>query len=85
MSSHNPEKGVLRLRRVDASKYLKDAWGLDYAVKTLAKLACIGGGPAMEYAGRIPLYTESALDNFAQSKISPPVKSTSERQMQVAA
>ena len=27
---------------------------------TLAKMACIGGGPEMEYAGRFPTYTERA-------------------------
>ena len=84
-SNFNPAKGVRRLRRAAASEYLKEVWGLDYAARTLAKLACIGGGPAMEYADRIPLYTEPSLDSFARSKLSGPVRSTSERQEQRAA
>lgn len=79
---------VIRMRRPDASKYLKEVHGLDYAETTLAKFACIGGGPEMEYAGRFPTYTPAALDDFARSKISPPVRSTSElhrlRQAQAA-
>lgn len=83
---HSPAKGVRRHRRPDASKYLKDTWGLNYVPRTLAKLACVGGGPEMEYAGRFPTYTEAALDAFARSKLSPPVRSTSElRQVQEAA
>ena len=77
---HSPAKGVRRYRRSEASKYLKEMWGLDYAPRTLAKLACIGGGPEMEYAGRFPTYTDPALDAFARSKLSRPVRSTSERQ-----
>jgi hypothetical protein len=82
---HSPAKGVRRHRRAAASEYLKQTWGLDYAPRTLAKLACIGGGPEMEYAGRFPTYAEPALDAFARSKLSPPVRSTSElRQAQDA-
>ena len=83
---YSPAKGIRRYRRPEASKYLKDVWGLSYGPRTLAKLACIGGGPEMEYAGRFPTYTEAALDAFARSKLSPPVRSTSElRQVQDAA
>ncbi len=67
-----------RLRRNEASAYLKDRHDIDCAPKTLAKLAVIGGGPAMEYVGRFPLYPEDALDDFARGKLSPRVKSTSE-------
>lgn len=74
-----------RLRRVDASAYLKRRWGLDYAPRTLAKLACIGGSPRMCYAGRFPLYATEDLDTWASAKIAPPVSSTSERQLQRAA
>jgi hypothetical protein len=58
---HNPAKAKRRHRRPAASSYLKDAWNLDYTPRTLAKLACIGGGPPMEYAGRFPLYPEDGL------------------------
>jgi hypothetical protein len=77
---HSPAKGARRLRRADASTYLKETWGLSYGTKTLAKLATVGGGPPMEYAGRIPLYpVEDGLDAWALAKIEPRVNSTSER------
>ena len=77
---HFPAKGAPRLRRTEASIYLKETWGLSYCSRTLAKLATIGGGPPMEYAGRIPLYpVEDGLDAWALAKIEPRVNSTSER------
>ena len=77
---HSPAKGARRLRRADASVYLKETWGLSYGPRTLAKLASVGGGPPMEYAGRIPLYpVEDGLDAWAVAKIEPRVSSTSER------
>jgi hypothetical protein len=77
---HSPAKGARRLRRVEASAYLKEAWGLSYAPRTLAKLASVGGSPPMEYAGRIPLYpVEDGLDAWALAKLEPRVNSTSER------
>ena len=82
---HSPSKEVRRFRRKDASAYLKAVWGLDYAPRTLAKLACIGGGPEMEYAARFPTYTDRGLDKFARAKLSSPVSNTTERQQQLAA
>ena len=76
---------VRRFRRAAASKYLRGTWGLEYSPRTLAKMACIGGGPPMEYAGRFPLYTDGDLDGWARAKIAPPVNSTSERYQQIAA
>jgi hypothetical protein len=77
---HSPTKGARRLRRAEASEYLKETWGLSYGSRTLAKLATLGGGPPMEYAGRIPLYpVEDGLDAWALAKIEPRVNSTSER------
>jgi hypothetical protein len=84
-TDHNPSKEVRRLRRKNASAYLKETWGIDYAPRTLAKLACIGGGPEMEYAGRFPLYTEPLLDAWATEKISPPGASTTQRHQQLVA
>jgi hypothetical protein len=68
-----------RLRRKDVPAYLADHHGIDIAVATLNKLATIGGGPAMQYAGRIPLYHRDALDLWAEERLSKPVRSTSER------
>ena len=76
---HAPaRKGIRRLRRADASWYLLEIWGISRTPKTLAKLAVVGGGPEIEYDGRVPLYTEPGLDAFAEAALSPAVKSTSE-------
>jgi hypothetical protein len=66
------------LRRSTAAKYVTDTYGIPCSPKTLAKLACIGGGPPFRLAGRFPLYPTSGLDSWAQSKIGPLVRSTSE-------
>jgi hypothetical protein len=76
---HTPNKGTKRFRRDTASTYLLNTWGLSYTANTLAKMATIGGGPPMEYAGRIPLYPQDGLDAWAAAKIGPRVNSTSER------
>jgi hypothetical protein len=67
-----------RLRRVEASAYLNEKWGIARAPSTLAKLACIGGGPRFESANRTPLYREDELDTWAQSILSPLKHSTSD-------
>jgi hypothetical protein len=67
-----------RHRRADASGYLKERWGLDYKPATLAKLACLGGGPRFEHAGRFPLYREDELDAWALARLSPLKSSTSD-------
>ena len=66
------------LRRFRAAEYITDTYGIPCSPKTLAKLACIGGGPPFRLAGRFPLYPVSGLDEWAQSKIGPLVRSTSE-------
>ncbi len=53
--------------------------GIPIAVATLNKLASTGGGPAMQYAGRIPLYRPEDLDAWAAERLSKPVRSTAER------
>lgn len=69
------------LRRKQAGEYLKSRYGFGSA-KTLAKLAVVGGGPEIFYAGaRTPLYVEEKLDAWARSRISRPVRSTSERRV----
>jgi len=71
--SHTPY-----LRRRAAAEHLRSRWGIPCSEKTLAKLACVGGGPVYRLCGRIPLYTPADLDAFAESKIGKPVRSTSE-------
>lgn len=72
-----PQRGRC-FRRQEAAVYLKEIYGIHCAPRTLAKLAVIGGGPEMQYAGRFPLYSEDSLDRYAKKKLSPPVASTSE-------
>jgi hypothetical protein len=70
---------VQYFRRKEAGVYLKDKYGFG-AAKTLAKLASVSSdGPVMVYAGNIPLYSKESLDSWALSKLSDPVRSTSER------
>ncbi|GAC1040272.1 hypothetical protein [Rhizobium sp. No.120] len=68
-----------RLRRSDVPNYLASKHGIDIAVSTLAKMATIGGGPAMQYSGRIPLYHIHDLDKWVEERLSKAVRSTSER------
>jgi len=56
------------IRRSEAAKYLKDNYGVG-TTGTLAKLACIGGGPSFRKLGRFPLYTKEDLDNWANEKL----------------
>jgi hypothetical protein len=66
------------MRRRAAGIYLTDKYGHG-SEKTLAKLACLGGGPEFHKAGgRVVLYTKEALDAWALAQISGPLKSTSE-------
>lgn len=67
------------LRRTDAAKYVNDTYGIPCSPKTLAKIACVSSeGPPFRLAGRVPLYPTSGLDEWAQGKIGPLVRSTSE-------
>jgi hypothetical protein len=67
-----------RLRRKEASEYLKSTWGFTCKISTLAKLASIGGGPGFEYFGRWPLYPEPELDRWVRSRLSSLRQSTSD-------
>ena len=67
-----------RFRRSAASAYLRETWGISRTPQTLAKLACVGGGPKFQYAGKIPLYPQDQLDLWAESILSPLRASTSD-------
>lgn len=67
-----------RLRRREASRHLREQHGIEIAVATLAKLACIGGGPPFQKAGRTPLYPVELLDEWATRRLGRVVHSTSE-------
>ena len=67
------------LRRAQAAAYVTETYGIPCSPKTLAKIACVrSDGPPFRLAGRFPMYPISGLDTWAQSKIGPLVRSTSE-------
>lgn len=67
------------LRRSEAAQYVVETYNVPCSPKTLAKLACVSSeGPPFRLAGRFPLYPTSGLDTWAQSKIGPLIRSTSE-------
>jgi hypothetical protein len=63
------------LRRSDAATYIT---GFPCSRQWLAKLAVIGGGPVFRKAGRYPVYEPNELDRWAEARIGPPQRSTSE-------
>jgi len=66
-----------RLDRRQAAAFLT-ARGYRTAPATLAKLACVGGGPTFESFGRKPLYREADLLAWAKAKTTGPRRSTSD-------
>ena len=65
-------------RRDSAAAYLTEKWGIPTSPRTLAKQACVGGGPPFRKAGRVPLYADEDLDQYAREKLGPRVLNTSE-------
>jgi hypothetical protein len=65
------------LDRKEAAQFLT-SHGYRTAPATLAKLACIGGGPTFESFGRRPLYREVDLLAWAEAKTTGPRRSTSD-------
>jgi hypothetical protein len=66
------------LRRRPAAAALTAA-GYPIAPSTLASLVSLGGGPFFRRFGRVPLYRWADLLDWAQSRLSAPMRSTSER------
>ena len=65
------------LDRKQAAAFLTER-GYRTAPATLAKLACLGGGPIFESFGRRPLYREADLLAWAKAKTTGPRRSTSD-------
>jgi len=65
------------IRRKEAAEYLQNKYGHG-SVRTLAKLATIGGGPVFRKWGRIVVYTIADLDAWALARLSAPLTSTSD-------
>lgn len=61
-----------------ASAYLKAQHSINYAVRTLQKLRCVGGGPRFRKVASRVYYDEISLDEWASHMVSPPVQSTSD-------
>ena len=75
MQSHSVSR---QMRRSDAARYIRETHGIPCAPATLAKLACIGGGPAFRKFGNIPIYSRQDLDAWADRRLGKLVRSTSE-------
>jgi hypothetical protein len=65
------------LRPRDAAEFLRKRYGFG-AVRSLAKLRVLGGGPVFRKAGRLVLYSEEDLVVWARAKLTGPRRSTSE-------
>lgn len=65
------------LRRKAAGEYLKSRYGFG-SERTLAKLACVGGGPLFHKAANAAIYKPEDLDAWALAKIGAPQRSTSD-------
>jgi len=72
-----PENRDARLRRNEVARALTEA-GFPTAASTLAWLASMGGGPIFTKYGRYPIYQWGDVLDWAESRLSRPVKSTSE-------
>lgn len=73
---NGPRHYPLFLPRDLASAYLWERWGIRRSAPTLAKLACLGGGPAFRKDGRKPLYPRDGLDAWAREKLGLPADGT---------
>ena len=70
-----PESTQVLDRRAAAA--FLTARGFRIAYATLAKLACIGGGPAFAHWGRTPVYRPSDLLDWVEERTSALKRSTS--------
>jgi hypothetical protein len=71
-----PDPETLLTRRQVAAALT--AAGYPTAPATLARKASVGGGPKFSKWGRLPIYRWADALEWAQSRLSPPVASTSE-------
>lgn len=74
----NGQKWRKHLTRRETSEYLLEVYGISRTHGTLAKLACIGGGPSFRKAGsRTTLYERAEVDRWANEILGPEQSSTS--------
>jgi len=65
------------MRRADAARYIRETYAFPCVPTTLAKYACLGGGPAFRKAGKFPIYSRDDLDAWAKQRLGEVVPSTS--------
>lgn len=70
-------KGERRHRPGGARAYLLENYGISHTEPTLASKRTNGDGPEFQKAGPAVLYTEAALDRYAERYLGPSVTSTS--------
>src|SRR5258708_21554888 len=75
-NTDNPDQ---LLRRDGVAEGLQSL-GYPISAKTLATMACRGGGPPYEVFGRIPLYRRGLSRAWAQSRLASPARSTAKSQ-----
>jgi hypothetical protein len=66
------------LRRRAAAQHLRDRWAMRCSEQTLAKYATHGCGSEFHRYGRDVVYAVEKLDEWALSRLSRPMRSTSE-------
>jgi hypothetical protein len=68
------------LRRTEASRYLREQYGITLAPATLAKIfSTRSDGPPAFRSGRVPLYPKRELDTWAAKRLGELRSSTSDR------
>jgi hypothetical protein len=66
------------LGREEAARYLRERYGFRIRAGTLQKYAGMGVCPVYRQAGRTAVYTVPALDDWAEERMSPPGRSSSD-------
>ena len=78
MTSTDTSPSKRFLRRAEAATHVTNRYGFPCSRQWLAKLAVVGGGPVFRKAGRYPIYDPADLDRWAQARIGPVQRSTSD-------
>jgi hypothetical protein len=71
-------KGARKMRPPEASVYLHEQHGIEHTEATLASKRTRGDGPEFIKAGPFIIYTDDALDRYAERYLGAPVTSTSQ-------
>ncbi len=76
--SRDPGAQPTRVNRQEAGALLTQV-GLPIAAATLAKLACVGGGPPYQVWNNRASYSVAELMAWAESRLGPPLSNTAQR------